>query len=53
MEDDKKRKCAGNETRDLTEMLKQYMDSSRDIAQLISVLFEKVVQFESLLINKN
>jgi hypothetical protein len=48
-EGEKKRKLDKVETRDLAEMLEKYMDASRDIAQLISILFEKIVQFENLL----
>lgn len=49
MDSEKKRKTVGVETRDLGEMLERFMTSSTDIAQLISVLFEKIVQIENIL----
>jgi hypothetical protein len=52
MDADKKRK-ADNETRDLNEILKTYIESNSDMAQMIAILFEKVVCFESILKSNN
>jgi hypothetical protein len=53
MDADKKRKVDDNETQDLNEILKTYIESSRDMAKMIAFLFEKIVCFESILNSNN